>query len=204
MPTNRYTRDVILDRAGELAGRTGLAGLTMAAVARQLGLPRSLVSFHFRCRAGLQVAVLDEAARELARDMVRPALQAPEGLPRLVRLFDSWLELDGRGGSPGGGLFIATVSEFNDRPGPVRDRLLRLCMLWRHLLAGMVNAAVAAGDLRADLDRDQFLHDLHGIMLAYHHARRLLRDPDADRRARLAFAALIARAAVATGMGPPA
>jgi hypothetical protein len=35
---------------------------------------------------------------------------------------------------------------------------------------------------------------MHSIVLGYHHARRLLRDPDALRRAREAFEALIVAA----------
>jgi hypothetical protein len=38
-------------------------------------------------------------------------------------------------------------------------------------------------------------HDLYGIMLSYHHAARLLRDPEAERRARRAFDALVQAAA---------
>ena len=37
----------------------------------------------------------------------------------------------------------------------------------------------------------QFAYDLHGVMLAYHHASRLLGDPDAAARATRAFEALL-------------
>jgi hypothetical protein len=37
-------------------------------------------------------------------------------------------------------------------------------------------------------------HDLYGVMLAYHHAARLLADPKAGRRAKHAFEALVAAA----------
>ena len=53
---------------------------------------------------------------------------------------------------------------------------------------------VTEGDFRKDLDTEQFAHDVHGVMLAYHHAARLLRDPRADDRATRAFEALVAAA----------
>ena len=89
---------------------------------------------------------------------------------------------------------MATAFEFDDQPGPVRDRLVRLYQAWHHLIGSLAKTAVASGTFRPDTDREQFLHDLHGIMLAYHHSSRLLHDPRAEWRARLAFAGLVERA----------
>jgi hypothetical protein len=50
---------------------------------------------------------------------------------------------------------------------------------------------ITEGQFRADADPDQFAHELYGIILAYHHARRLLRDPHAERRARTALDRLL-------------
>ena len=38
------------------------------------------------------------------------------------------------------------------------------------------------GQFAADADPDQFAQDLHGVLLAYHHVSRLLRDPAAEQR----------------------
>ena len=193
MSTNGYTREFILDRASELASQVGLTGLPIGSLARHLARPKSTVFFHFGSKEALQLGVLESAARELIREVIRPAFLALDGLSRLERLFTGWLAWDGKGGYPGGCLFVATASEFDDRPGPVRDQLVRLCMGWQHLLGSLVKAAVTIGALRPDTDRDQVLQDLQGIMLAYHHRCRLLRDPDAERRARLAFHGLVER-----------
>jgi hypothetical protein len=50
---------------------------------------------------------------------------------------------------------------------------------------------ISEGHFRADADPDQFANDLYGIILAYNHARRLLRDPAAERRARTALDRLL-------------
>ena len=47
------------------------------------------------------------------------------------------------------------------------------------------------------LDAAQFVWELCGIYLSHHAAQRFLKAPDADRRARTAFEALIERAAPA-------
>lgn len=193
MSTNGYTRDFIVEQASEMASQVGLTGLSFSVLARRLRRPKSTVFFHFRSMEALQLGVLDNAARELMRLVVRPAFFAPEGLPRLDRLFSLWLAWDGRAGYPGGCPFVAGASEFDDRPSRVRDLLLRLLLGWQQLIRVRLQRAIAAGTLRPDTDCEQFLHDLHGIMLAYHHARRLLREPDAERRAMRAYEGLVGR-----------
>jgi hypothetical protein len=58
-------------------------------------------------------------------------------------------------------------------------------------IARSASIAVEEGHFRKDLDVEQFAFDLLGIYLVFHHARRLLRDPKAARRARNAFARLL-------------
>ncbi len=193
MSTNGYTRNFLLERASEMASQLGLTGLSFSDLARSLDRPKSTVFFHFRSMEALQLGALENAARELMRLVIRPAFLAPEGLPRLDRLFSLWLAWDGRAGYPGGCLFVATATEFDDRPGRVRDQLIRLLLGWQQLLRLRLQRAIANGTLRPDTDREQFLHDLHGIMLAYHHARRLFREPDAERRAMRAYEMLVQR-----------
>ena len=192
MSTNWDTRDVILERTIELASRVGLTGLSIGSLALHLDRSKSTVFNHFGSKESLQLAVLRHAAQELIREVIRPAWSEPDGLTRLERLFDRWLVWDARGAYPGGCIFVATATEFDDQPGPVRQRLVRLCLGWRHLVYGRVEAAINAGTLRPDTDRDQFLHDLHGIMLGYHHASRLYHDPLAQQRAHEAFVRLLA------------
>jgi AcrR family transcriptional regulator len=95
---------------------------------------------------------------------------------------------------PGGCVFIFATSEFDDEPGPVRDRLVRAQRDWMETVATVFRTGITEGQFRDDAGPDQFAHDLYGIILAYHHARRLLRDPQAERRARTALDRLIADA----------
>ena len=96
---------------------------------------------------------------------------------------------------PGGCPVAAGLFEFDDIEGPVRDKILQMEGEWRELLLAFVQEAVERGQLRRDLDRDQFVWELCGIYLSHHAAHRFLRSKDADRRARTAFNALLERAA---------
>jgi hypothetical protein len=73
----------------------------------------------------------------------------------------------------------------------VRDELVRQQRDWLELIANVARTGIAEGDFRPGLDGEQVAYELYGVMLAYHHARRLLRDPRAPQRARDAFDALV-------------
>lgn len=85
---------------------------------------------------------------------------------------------------------MQAASELDDRPGPVRDLLVRLQKDWLEVIANTVRTAITEGHFREDVDPEQFAQDLYGVMLSCHHALRLLRDPKAVSRARHAFDAL--------------
>jgi AcrR family transcriptional regulator len=184
------TRQTILEHAVDLATRVGLEGLTIGRLATELELSKSGLFAHFQAKEALQLQVLEAAAARFVDGVVRPALTAPRGEPRLRAVFDRWVGWEQRG-APGGCFFVAAATELDDRPGPVRDRLVQLQKDWLDTIANTVRTGVAEGHFRGDVDPPQFAHDLYGVMLAYHHASRLLRDPRALERARHAFAALL-------------
>ena len=184
------TRQAILDEATRVASRVGLQGLTIGALAAQTRLSKSGLFAHFHSKESLQVQVLEHAAAMFVDGVLRPALAAPRGEPRVRELFDRWLAWCGDL-LPGGCVFIFATSEFDDEPGPVRDRLVRAQRDWMETVATVFRTGITEGQFRADADPDQFAHELYGIILAYHHARRLLRDPLAERRARTALDRLL-------------
>jgi AcrR family transcriptional regulator len=190
------TREAILDEAIGLASRVGLHGLTIGSLAAQSRLSKSGLFAHFRSKESLQIQVLDHAAAMFVDAVVRPALAAPRGERRVRELFERWLAWCGAD-LPAGCIFIVATSEFDDEPGPVRDRVVRVQRDWMDTIATVFRTGITEGQFRADADPDQFAHELYGIVLAYHHARRLLRDPQAERRARSALERLLdaARAA---------
>jgi AcrR family transcriptional regulator len=185
------TRESILDHAVHLARRVGLEGLTIGRLAEDLRLSKSGLFAHFKSKEVLQVQVLDNAAARFVASVLRPALEQPRGEPRVRALFEHWLEWERR---PGGCVFVQAAADLDDRDGPARDRLVDLQKQWLETIATTARGASRAGHFKARLDAEQFAHELNGIILAYHHAARLLREPDAEARARRSFAALLRHA----------
>jgi AcrR family transcriptional regulator len=194
MRKGELTRQGILQHAAGLASSIGLDGLTIGRLADDLDLSKSGLFAHFGSKEGLQVQVLEHAAARFTEVVVRPALRAPRGEPRVRALFERWRRWPKESGMPGGCFFVQAAVELDDQPGPARDRLVQQQRDWLGLIATVVRGAVAEGHFGAEVDPDQFAHELHGLMLGWHHAARLLRDPRAEPRARTAFEALIARA----------
>jgi AcrR family transcriptional regulator len=173
----------------------GLAGLTLGRLADAAGLSKSGLFAHFRSKERLQIDLLDEMARVANQHVVAPAFASAEGLPRLKTLVGTWLGWSTRAGLRGGCPIAAALFELDDLDGDVRAHVTLLEGRWRGLLADLTRQAVAMGELRHDLDVDQFVWELCGVYLSHHASRRFLRDPAADRRAETAFAALIERSA---------
>ena len=190
------TRQLILERAAQSASRSGLDGLTIGQLAGELGLSKSGLFAHFHSKEALQVQTLRHAAELFVDRVVRPALKAPRGEARLRALFERWLAWAEADVLKGGCLFVAAATELDDLDGPARDELVRQQRDWLELIANVARTGVTEGHFAAGLDTEQLAHDLHGVMLAYHHARRLLRDPRAPQRAESAFDALVRAARV--------
>jgi AcrR family transcriptional regulator len=189
------TRERIVDRAFRLATRDGLAGITIGWLADELGMSKSGLFAHFGSKEDLQIAVLDAAAIEFEDTVVRPAFAARRGIPRLRALFENWLLWITDPKRPGGCLFVAAATELDDRDGRPRDRLVGGQLQLIKTIAKGAQLAIEAGQFRSDLDCTQFAFDLLGIMLAYNHHKRLLRDPKAEARATASFNRLIEQAA---------
>jgi AcrR family transcriptional regulator len=187
------TRQAVLDEAARVASRVGLSGLTIGSLATSTRLSKSGLFAHFQSKEALQLQLLEHTRARFIDLVMRPALAAPRGEPRVRELFRRWLDWDALA-LPGGCLFVAASAEYDAQPGPVRDRLVADQRDWLDSLAQVFRTGVTEGHFRADADPEQFAYDLHGVMLAYHHSSRLLGDPGAAARATRAFEALLAAA----------
>lgn len=190
------TRQFILDRAVGLAGLLGLDGLTIGKLADELGLSRSGLFAHFRSKETLQIQVLDNAALQFTETVIRPSLQSPRGLPRVQSLFEAWLRWFKDLHTTGGCIFIAAAVELDDKPGPVRERLVEIQREWFETRARVARTGVEQGHFKPDLDCEQFSLEMNNIMLGLHYMDRLLGDPRAEERARKAFRTLIENSSI--------
>jgi AcrR family transcriptional regulator len=185
------TRSGILAVAGQLAGRVGLGGLTIGMLATRTGLSKSGLFAHFGSKESLQLQVHAHNVERFTAEVIRPALREPRGEPRVRALFEHWLDW---ASIPGGCPILAASFEFDDQPGPVRERLVRDQRDWLDTIAMIFAGGVTEGHFRADADPSQFAQDIEGVMLAQHLASRLLQDPDAERRTRHGLEVLLTAA----------
>lgn len=191
MSKGELTKQSILEHAAASASQIGLDGLSIGQLAADLKLSKSGLFAHFKSKEALQLQLLDFAAARFVDAVVKPALRVPRGEPRVRALFDNWARWPKQSGLPGGCFFVAASVELDDRPGPVRDRLVHLQKDWLETIAMAVRTAVSEGHFHEQVDPEQFAHDMYAIMLGWHHAARLLRDPKATQRARNAFDTLV-------------
>src|SRR3954465_8979517 len=134
------TRAAILGSAVELASAEGLEGLTIGRLAAELQMSKSGLFAHFGSKQDLQLATIAAAAARFKASVVDPALELPDGAPRLRALAERYL--DQVDTYSGGCFWAATSAEYDDRPGPVRDAIAASLDAW---LGGLERQARIAG-----------------------------------------------------------
>jgi AcrR family transcriptional regulator len=181
------TRRQILDLAVDLASVEGLRGLSIGGLATRLGMSKSGLFASFGSKEELQLATIEHASQIFINAVVRNAMMAPRGLPRLWALCDSWVDYAGRKVFRGGCFFAAASAEFDSHPGPIRDRLAALMKDWLTTLEVAARKAQEAGHLKAEADPTQLAFEIHSLCLGANWAFQLHRDPAALDRARTAI-----------------
>lgn len=137
------TRRAVLDRAVDMASLHGLDGVSFSRVAAGAGLSKAGVQTLFGTKEALQLATIARARELFLGAVVEPALTAAAGAPRLHALIEGWIAYAQAPLFPGGCFFVATLAEFDSRPGPVRDALQRARADWIGLLASELRDADA-------------------------------------------------------------
>jgi AcrR family transcriptional regulator len=141
------TRHAILTRAAELATQEGLEPLSIGRLAEATDMSKSGLFAHFGSKEELQLATVDHAASLFRDEVIDPARTAPKGLARVWALCDHMVDYAERQVFPGGCFFACTSAEFNNRPGPVRDRIVEMVGTWLSYLEHAVEQAQQAGEL---------------------------------------------------------
>lgn len=185
------TRERILGQALKDASLQGLEGLSLGHLAEEVGMSKSGLFAHFGSKEELQKQVLGAAAEKFTAIVVRPALTAPRGLPRVRAMFEGWLRWERDESVPGGCVFTHAQAELDDKPGPVRDALAAWQKQWKEMLAKAASIAVDEKHFKKSLDTQQFAFQMFGIVFAYYHAKRLLDEANAEAQARSAFESLV-------------
>jgi AcrR family transcriptional regulator len=170
-----------------------LEGVTIGTLADATGMSKSGLFAHFGSREELLLKVLEHGQQQFTAVVLKPALEKPRGVPRLRAMFVNWLDWTASADLPGGCPMIGGATEFDDKPGPVRDMLATGQRAWIETLKRAVGQALESGQLCADTDPEQIAFEMFGIALVVHHHRRLLGYPKARSRALAALDAVLDR-----------
>ena len=193
------TRRAILESAVHIASAEGLEGLTIGRLASELSMSKSGLFAHFGSKEELQVATVEAARAIFIHEVIKPAFDAPEGLPRLWKLCDIWLSYVQSGVFRGGCFFAAVAAEFDSRPGPVRDRIAEIMKEWLAALRNAIVEAQNAGHLEKEIDATQLAFEFNSLELGANWAYQLYDDPKAFKRAREAIRERLSRHATPKG-----
>lgn len=167
------TKAMIVDQALTIASGQGLEGLTVGLLAEALGMSKSGVFAHFGSREELQLAVVREYYQRFETRVFQPALLEAKGLARLQKMIYLWMQTSIQELSAGC-IFISGAVEFDDRPGPVRDELVRSVQTWRAALKRAIEQAIEVGDLKKDCASETMLFQIYSYVQGLHHDARFL------------------------------
>jgi AcrR family transcriptional regulator len=181
------TRNSILEVAAALATEEGLDPLSIGRLAEATGMSKSGLFAHFGSKEELQLATVDHAAALFVAEVIDPARSAPKGLARIWALCDHMIGYSERQVFPGGCFFAATSFEFNNRPGPVRDRIESMIRSWLSYLEHAVEQAQEAGELDPKVSAREIAFQLDAFAQASNAQYQLFRDPQVFDDARRAI-----------------
>lgn len=165
-------RRAITYHAVDIASLEGLTGLSLGRLATDLGLSKSGIQTLFRTKENLQLGTVECARERFTEAVIAPTVDAPRGAARLRALTRHWITYAATPLFAGGCFWAANLPDFDSRPGPVRDALIRQHRDWLALLRGELRHAVDADEV-ADLDTDLTAFQIDAVLTATNTALRL-------------------------------
>jgi AcrR family transcriptional regulator len=181
------SRQAILTGASELATIEGLEGLSIGRLADHIGMSKSGLYAHFGSKEELQLATIDAAQEIFEREVVNPALEAPEGIARVLAYTEGYLSYLDRHVFPGGCFFASVAAEVDSREGRMTDRLRDLMGGGVQWLAGLLREAQARGEVDPGADADQLAFEIDALLHGANAGFTLYRSDEPLERARRAI-----------------
>ena len=160
------TRRLVLRRTMEIASLEGLEALSLGRLATELKLSKSGVFALFGSKEELQLATVRAASKVYFDHVVQPALAAPPGLPRMWALCEAWIAYSSERTFPGGCFFHKVITEFNSRPGPVRDSIRVAHESWRNFVRETLEEARRMGDIAPGEDVERLTFEVTALLEA--------------------------------------
>lgn len=165
-PKGQRTRVAILHEAARLATVDGLDGLSIGGLATAIGMSKSGLYAHFGSKEDLQLAAVASARETFVAEVFVPALDAPQGIRRLLAACDAFLSHIERRVFPGGCFFAVAGAGVGTRVGAVRDAVAAQRRDWTQLLERLAVKAMEAGELNSSVDPAQLAFELDAVLVS--------------------------------------
>jgi AcrR family transcriptional regulator len=157
------THAAILDTAVRLASIEGVSPITLGRLAEATGVSKSGVYAHFKSKERLQTEIIEAAAEIYEREVIAPAYEVPEGLPRLKQLYESYFSYIERAVFPGGCFFAGLISEFDAQSGPIHEIVVAGRQEWDELVVNFVHDAQQLGHISSAVEPEMLAFELDAI-----------------------------------------
>ena len=185
------TREKILSAAMLMVRENGLDSLTIGETAKQVGMSKSGVFAHFESRDALVLKVIEFAAQDFKLHVFDQAMQHKRGLQRIHALSRYWLKWSNQ---PAGSCqFMSGAFEFDDRPGVIRDALVKHEKMVHEIWERAAKIAVEENEFKKNADCKQFAYEIFGNILSFNVYKRLLNDVKAKHFYNISFHNIIFR-----------
>jgi len=185
-------KNEILNSGLAMADTLGFECLTIGELAKSVKMSKSGLFAHFKSKENLQIAVLEHTAQLFVELVLRPALKVERGFPRIRVYIEKWIDWDSNR-FHGGCVLVSALAEYADRPGRVKDFLLKLFKLQLDSFKQLADSAIKAGHFRSDIDREQFAYELHSLLHGFNSYQNILNDELAIKHHKLALDQLLIR-----------
>lgn len=150
-PEAASTHEAIVREAAEGASEIGLEGISIGSLAGTLGMSKAGVAGHFESKRDLQLEVVELGALDFREKVWEPNAGLAPGRERLLGFLDTWYAYSAGGPFRGGCLMTSISTEFDGRPGPVREAIAESWSLWTLALRTDLDQATRAGELTPPL-----------------------------------------------------
>ncbi|MGR5236359.1 TetR/AcrR family transcriptional regulator [Vibrio alfacsensis] len=168
MNKGKVTKELILQRAFQLASENGLESLTIGELAKQCGMSKSGLFAHFNAKLNLQLSVLAYANDVFAERVIAPARELGDSnIERKIRgLLDAWMTWNHS--FQGSCMFLDAWNDAAPEDCPLQLALRQSIDTWLNYLQIQVIKGKENHEFMADLDTQQATFDLYGQYLSAH------------------------------------
>ncbi len=154
------TREAILNGAAAVFARVTYAEARYRDVAAESGSSEGALYFHFRSKADLARAVLDEQQERMTAVLVSTEAQAGSGLQILLRLFANLADLVARDEVVQAGIRLA-----GQPSSEVAAEASEPYLEWVRIARALIDRGRADGSIRADVDMDLYAELLNTVFV---------------------------------------